>query len=165
MMKTIIKIVSASVVLALLAFGSGSGDAIAQQYGLGAGGQSGAARIASAVIDRWAAAYTANDTELVVRNYTPDAILLGTSSPLSLGTEGVRKYFSRIPGSGNNVVVTERRLVVLADGVVQATGFYEFTLNYTGKPVQVPGRFTMIIVKRGNDWLIEHHHSSPIPKP
>ncbi len=129
-----------------------------------AGGESGSARIASAVIDRWAAAYTANDTEAVVRNYTPDAILLGTSSPISEGTEAIRKYFSRVPGSGNKVVIGERRMVVLADGVVQATGFYEFTLNYTGKPVQVPGRFTMIIVKRGNDWLIEHHHSSPIPK-
>jgi uncharacterized protein (TIGR02246 family) len=117
------------------------------------------------VIDRWAAAYTANDTEAVVRNYTPDVILLDTSSPISLGTEGVRKYFSRIPGSGNNVVVRERRFVLLADGVVQATRFYEFTLNYPGTPAQVPRRFTMIIVKRGNDWLIEHHHSSPIPKP
>lgn len=128
-----------------------------------AGSESGSARIASAVIDRWAAEYTANDVEAVVSNYTPDAILLGTSSPMSEGTEGVRKYFSRIPKSGNKVVIKDRRLVVLADGVVQATGFYEFTLNYTGKPVALPGRFTMIIVKRGKNWLIEHHHSSPIP--
>jgi len=129
-----------------------------------AGSEEGQARIASAVIDRWAAAYTANNTEMVVSNYTPDAILLGTSSPISLGADGVRKYFSRIPNSGNNVVVKERTMKVLADGVVQATGFYEFTLNYTGKPVQVPGRFTMIIVRHGSNWLIEHHHSSPIPK-
>ncbi len=127
------------------------------------GAESGQARIASAVIDRWAAAYTANDVEAVLRNYTPDAILLGTSAPISEGGEAIRKYFSRIPNSGNNVVIKDRRMVVLADGVVQASGFYEFTLNYTGKPVPLPGRFTMIIVKRGNDWLIEHHHSSSIP--
>jgi uncharacterized protein (TIGR02246 family) len=129
-----------------------------------AGSEGGQARIASAVIDRWAAAYTANNVDAVVSNYTSDVILLGTSHPISLGTAGVREYFSRIPNSGNKVVVKDRTMVVLADGVVQATGFYEFTLNYTGKPVQVPGRFTMIIVKRGSNWLIEHHHSSPIPK-
>lgn len=127
------------------------------------GAESGSARIASAVLDRWAAAYTANDLDAVVGNYTPDAILLGTSMPISLGTDGVRKYFSRLPRSGNKVVINDRRLVVLADGVVQATGFYEFTLNNTGKPVPLPARYTMIIVKRGNNWLIEHHHSSPMP--
>ena len=47
----------------------------------------GPAEEANAVIDRWSAAYTSNDPEAVVKNYWPDAILLGTVSPvISMGT-------------------------------------------------------------------------------
>jgi ketosteroid isomerase-like protein len=36
---------------------------------------------ASAVADRWAAAFTANDAEAVVNLYAPDAILLEETGP------------------------------------------------------------------------------------
>ncbi|MDP9225034.1 MAG: hypothetical protein M3P18_14540, partial [Actinomycetota bacterium] len=43
---------------------------------------------ANAVVDRWSAAYNSNDPDAVVKNYWPDAILLGTVSPvMSEGTE------------------------------------------------------------------------------
>ena len=38
----------------------------------------GPAEEASAVVDRFSAAYSSNDPEAVVKLYTPDAILLGT---------------------------------------------------------------------------------------
>jgi hypothetical protein len=34
-----------------------------------------------------------------------------------------------------------------------------------GKPVPAPSRFTMLIVKRGGEWNIAHHHSSPHVQP
>jgi hypothetical protein len=47
----------------------------------------GPAEDANAVIDRWSAAYTSNDPEAVAQLYWPDAILLGTVSPvISQGT-------------------------------------------------------------------------------
>lgn len=47
----------------------------------------GPAEDANAVVDRWSAAYTSNDPDAVVAMYTPDAILLGTVSPvISEGT-------------------------------------------------------------------------------
>ena len=76
----------------------------------------GAAEDANAVVDRWSAAYTSNDPEIVVRNYWPDAILLGTVSPVtSEGTEAIRTYFSDLKGSGNRNVIGERRAIVLRD--------------------------------------------------
>jgi hypothetical protein len=56
-------------------------------------------------------------------------------------------------------------MVVLSDSAVLGTGFYEFTLIQDGKPAPTPARFTMVLVKRGSDWLIAHHHSSQRPKP
>jgi hypothetical protein len=54
----------------------------------------GPAEEANAAIDHWSAAYTSNDPEAVVKNYWPDAILLGTVSPvISVGTEAIPKIF------------------------------------------------------------------------
>jgi len=121
---------------------------------------------ANAVIDRWSAAYSANDPEAVVKNYRPDAILLGTVSPvMSQGTEAIRTYFSPLKGSGNKNAISERQTLVLSENAVLVTGFYEFTRLKEGKPIPGPSRFTMLIIKYGPEWLIAHHHSSPHVQP
>lgn len=98
--------------------------------------------------------------------YAPDTILLGTVSPvINEGSGPIRAYFARLPGSGNKVTIGERRIVVLSDSAVLGTGFYEFTSMQGGKPVPRPARFSMVVVKRGGEWLIAHHHSSERPKP
>ncbi len=123
----------------------------------------GPAEEANAVIDRFSAAYTSNDPDAVVKLYTPDAILLGTVSPvISIGTDAIRKYFSMIKGSGNKNAIQERHAIVVADNAVLVTGFYEFTRMKEGKPVPGPSRYTMLIVKRDGEWRIAHHHSSPL---
>ena len=117
---------------------------------------------ANAAIDRWSAAYTSNDPEAVVNNYWPDAILLGTVSPvISIGTEAIGKYFSLVKGSGNKNSIQERHTIVLDENAVVVTGFYEFTRMNNGQPSPSPSRFTMLITKRGGEWRIAHHHSSP----
>ncbi|MGE5284685.1 MAG: SgcJ/EcaC family oxidoreductase [Actinomycetota bacterium] len=126
----------------------------------------GPAEEANAVVDRFSAAYTSNDPEAVVKLYTPDAILLGTVSPvISIGTEAIRNYFSMIKGSGNRNAIQERHTIVLGDNAAVVTGYYEFTRMKDGKPVPGPSRFTMLIVKNGGEWRIAHHHSSPRVQP
>ena|SRR5437588_6892879 len=121
---------------------------------------------ANAVVDRWSAAYSSNDPEAVVKNYWPDAILLGTVSPvMSEGTEAIRTYFSPLRGSGNKNAIGERRTIVLGDNAVVVAGFYDFTRMQEGKPIPAPSRFTMLIVKRDGEWHIAHHHSSPHVQP
>ncbi len=119
---------------------------------------------ANAAIDRWSAAYSANDVEAVVKSYWPDAILLGTKSPvISKGADAIRKYFTdvKLQGSGNKNVIQERHTIPIDDNAVLVTGFYEFTRMQEGKPVPGPSRFTMLVTKRGGEWRIAHHHSSP----
>jgi uncharacterized protein (TIGR02246 family) len=115
----------------------------------------------NAVIDRWAATYSANDREALVKLYAPDAVLLGTESPvISEGREAIYKYFSALPGSGRKNSVGDRRTIVLSENAIMGTGFYEFTRIEDGKPIPRPARFTMVVVKRDGEWLIVHHHSS-----
>lgn len=127
----------------------------------------GPAEDANAVIDRWSAAYTSNDPEAIVKIYAPDAILLGTVSPvISEGTEAIRKYFSLVKGSGNKNVIQERRTIVVDENAVVVTGFYEFIRMKDGQSLPSPSRFTMLITRRDGEWHIAHHHSSPhvLPK-
>jgi uncharacterized protein (TIGR02246 family) len=119
---------------------------------------------ANAAIDRWSAAYNANDPDAVVESYWPDAILLGTVSPIiSIGSDAIRQYFTalKLKGSGNKNAIQERHVIVIDDSAVLVTGFYEFTRMTTGNPVLAPSRFTMLVTKRGGEWRIAHHHSSP----
>jgi uncharacterized protein (TIGR02246 family) len=126
----------------------------------------GPAEDANAVVDRWSATFTANDAGALLKLYAPDAILLGTVSPvISESSAPIAAYFSRLSGSGNKNAVAERRTMVLGPEAVLVTGFYDFTGMRDGNPIATPARFTMVIVKRGNDWLIAHHHSSPRSEP
>jgi uncharacterized protein (TIGR02246 family) len=125
---------------------------------------------ANAAIERWSAAYSANDVDAVVKSYWPDAILLGTKSPvISTGADAIRKYFTdlKLQGSGNKNAIQEQHSIPISDNAVLVTGFYEFTRMNEGKPVPGPSRFTMLVTKRGNEWRIAHHHSSPrvMPSP
>ena len=124
----------------------------------------GAEKEANAAIDRWSAAYSANDVDAVVKSYWPDAILLGTKSPfISTGTDAIKKYFTdlKLQGSGNKNQIQERHSIPIDDKAVLVTGFYEFTRMKEGKPEPGPSRFTMLVTKRNNEWRIAHHHSSP----
>ncbi|HET7872106.1 MAG TPA: SgcJ/EcaC family oxidoreductase [Terriglobales bacterium] len=125
---------------------------------------------ANAAIERWSAAYSANDVDAVVKSYWPDAIVLGTKSPvISTGADAIRKYFTdlKLQGSGNKNAIQEKHSIPISDNAVLVTGFYEFTRMNEGKPVPGPSRFTMLVTKRGNEWRIAHHHSSPrvMPSP
>lgn len=121
----------------------------------------GPAEEANAVIDQWAAAYSANDVEALAKIYAPDAILLGTTSPIiTERTEGIREYFKDMPRSGRKNVIRERRTIVLNDDAVVGTGFYDF---FRPDQPDVPrqSRYTMVVAKRDGKWVIVHHHSSP----
>ena len=117
----------------------------------------GPAEDGAAAIDRWNAAYNANDLDALVKAYAPDAILQGTSEPqINVGTADLRKYFRNLPKGGSSNTIHERRMFVINDTTVLGIGTYSFKSG--------PARFSFLVVKRGNDWLIQHHHSSSIPK-
>ena len=121
---------------------------------------------ADALFDRWKAAYDANDNVAVARLYAPDAVLHGTRSrTLTVGRDAIAKYFTIVVGTGNKVAFVERQVIVLNDTTLVAIGFNDFLRNRDGKLVPEPARFTMVLAKRGDEWLIVHHHSSLRPPP
>jgi uncharacterized protein (TIGR02246 family) len=121
----------------------------------------GPAEEASAIVDQWSATYSANDRNALVKLYTPDAILLGTTDQVATrGTEEIREYFVALDKGGRKNTLKERDIIVLGPGTVVVAGFYDFARkeqNYEPRP----SRFTMVVVKRDGVWMIAHHHSSP----
>jgi uncharacterized protein (TIGR02246 family) len=114
-------------------------------------------------LDRFSAAYSANDVDALVALYAPNAILLGTNSPvISEGRDAVRTYFTnlKLAGSGNKNEIQDRRTIVINDTAVVVTGFYDFTRISDGKPVPGPAHFTVLLTKTTGQWLISHQHSS-----
>jgi uncharacterized protein (TIGR02246 family) len=130
--------------------------------------RAGPAEEANAALDRFSAAYTANDVETLVQLYAPNAILLGTNSPtISEGRDAVRAYFTnlKLAGSGNKNEIQDRRTIVVNDDAVVVTGFYQFTRMSDGQPVPAPARFTVLLTRVGGQWLIAHQQSSPRAMP
>jgi uncharacterized protein (TIGR02246 family) len=128
----------------------------------------GPAEEANAALDKFSATYSANDVEGLVKLYTPNAIVLGTSSPvISEGSDAIRAYFTdiKLAGSGNKNEIQDRRTIVLNDNAAVITGFYEFTRMKDGQPVAGPARFTVLMTKQGDQWQIAHQHSSPRAQP
>ena len=127
---------------------------------------SGPAEEADAFFARWKAAYDANDNVAVAKLYATDAILHGTRSrDLTVGREAITKYFTVVVGTGNKVEFVEKQLKEINPTTLMAVGFNDFMRNKDGKLTPEPARFTMILVKQNDDWLIAHHHSSLRPPP
>jgi uncharacterized protein (TIGR02246 family) len=116
--------------------------------------------VASAV-NQWGAAFNANDVDALVKLYAPDAVLIGPAgSTVVEGKDAIRKYYSRLEKSGDKVEMDVRKVIVLDDNVAYVAGFDQFTALRNGETATSSNGFTMVLVKRGNDWLIAHQHSS-----
>lgn len=126
----------------------------------------GPAEDASAVFIKWKAAYDANDNVAIAKLYTEDAILHGTRSrTLTIGRDAITNYFKIVVGTGSKVQFVEQELRVINPTTVLAAGFNDFLRNKDGTLTPDPARFTILLVKQGDDWLIAHHHSSMRPPP
>ena len=127
---------------------------------------SGPAEEADALFARWKTAYDANDNIAVGKLYATDGILHGTRSrDLTLGREAITKYFTVVVGTGNKVEFRNKQLKEINPTTLMVVGFNDFMRNKDGTLTPEPARFTMVLVKQNDDWLIAHHHSSLRPPP
>lgn len=115
----------------------------------------------ASTVNRWAMAFNANDVDALVKLYAPDAVLIGPAgSTVNEGSDAIHKYYSRLEKSGDKVKMDVRKVVVLDDNVAYVAGFDEFTAVRNGQPGTSSNGFTMILVRRGDQWLVTHQHSS-----
>lgn len=117
-----------------------------------------------AATQRWISAFNHKSTEEIVALYAPDAVFLGTSSPLLRDTPAlVRDYFKGLANLGDSHIATGEHRVQLLGDVAISSGYYTRTSQEGGKSVAAPARFTFVYARRNGTWLIVAHHSSALP--
>ncbi len=113
---------------------------------------------AHAALDGWAAAFTSNDLDGVVKSYWPDATMLGRGGPfMPKGADAIRRYYTTLMGERVQARIGARHTIALGAGAVMIAGFCEFLRMKDGKPVSTPMGFTALLTKRGGGWRIAHH--------
>lgn len=127
------------------------------------GSAAGAREDAFSAVSRWAEAYSSADVEKVVASYTPDAVFWGTSMEnVATTPEGIRAYFADLPQRSprSSVKILEYSAVEVTPDVVVFAGLCQFA---RGDKLGTLARFTFVSVRRGDRWLLSHHHSSSRP--
>ena len=119
--------------------------------------------------DKFFAAFTTDNYEQITTFFAPDAQFYGTNSPeVVTNREGIRTYFMRaLSGARGTTKATQfdRTALALSDTVVAIAGKWQSertqgsTMTTAG-----PSRCTVVMQKRGDQWLIVQFHNSPTPK-
>jgi hypothetical protein len=117
------------------------------------------------VVERWSKALNEGTADDIASTYSPEASLWGTVAPaLATTSDAVKKYFSA--GAGIvKVKLGEHTLMQLSENVVVDAGRYEFSPSRDGQVSTFPARYTFVLSRQGDKWMIVHHHSSMLPKP
>ena len=125
---------------------------------------------ALAAYDKFFAAFTTDNQDEITMFFTPDVQFYGTNSTeVVRSREGIRKYFaSALSGMRGATKATQFDMTALplSDTVVAIAGKWQSERTKDGKMVTAgPSRITVVMQKRGDQWLIAQFHNSPTPKP
>lgn len=119
---------------------------------------------AYSAIEQWAKAFNDGTADDTAATYSPGATLWGTLVAGLLTRDSMKRHFS--PGAGiAKVKLGEHVSQQLSDTVVVDAGRYDFSRTTDGETKVFPARYTFVLLKQSDKWLIVHHHSSMMPKP
>lgn len=117
------------------------------------------------VISQWALAFSKPTAKEICALYMEEAVLLGTLSPFYRNNpELIKEYFEGLLGLEERSVDISELYVQDHGSSATCSGFYTFHWNSTDERVDLDARFTFVLVKQEDSWLIAHHHSSSLPK-
>jgi class 3 adenylate cyclase len=122
-----------------------------------------------AAVDRWMAAARANDISAVVGCYVPEEDISGLGTgpdEIGLTRDEIYDMFSRTMDGATDLTWTYDWFRAAQAGLI-AWIFGDCTLSVTvnGSPITMVMRFTIIFVRRGDEWLIRHSHiATPDPR-
>jgi uncharacterized protein (TIGR02246 family) len=117
------------------------------------------------VVEKWTNAFANSDVDGIVKLHAADVVMIGTGSKaLITSPEGVRKYFEAVFRNNKfTPTLGEHSVLQISDTTVVVAGFDTIVGIMAEKPVNLAGRDTFVIAKRGADWQIVHFHRSTTP--
>jgi uncharacterized protein (TIGR02246 family) len=108
------------------------------------------------VVEQFKKAFDASDVEGVVKLFAPDAVFLGTVSPvLATKTDQIDKYFQGLRQfMPRSITIDEYSTIVVSENAVLFAGMDTFSQTKDGSVIKTPARFTMLITMTGQGWRI-----------
>ena len=121
----------------------------------------------AAATTKWGETLGQNDPDKVLALYAPDAVLWGTLSPtVRADRSALREYFvTAFKVLPNLKVSFGEQLIRVYGNTAVNTGYYTFSFVKDGQPKTLPARYSLTLVKDGQNWMIVDHHSSAMPPP
>ena len=117
----------------------------------------------SAIMSKWAAAFTRLDAAALASLYSRNAFFFGSNPSFYRGNDGVQAYFAGLPRwSSPSVQFTDVRTAQAASDLINVAGTASFTVEQGAEPLVV--KITWLIVREDGDWkIVSHHVSSKTP--
>jgi hypothetical protein len=88
---------------------------------------------------------------------------LGQSLTISAGD--IRCYFIEAARAGLKVELADHVLSAVSGTCAVDAGQYDFARTADGQTTIFPARYSFVLVKQNDGWMIAHQHSSFLPKP
>ena len=125
--------------------------------------RSGTDDIVSAIMGRWATAFSTLDASALASLYSRNAFFFGSNPSLYRGNDGVAAYFEGLPRwRSPKVKFTDVRTAHVAVDVINVAGTASFLVEEDAEPLTV--KITWVIIREGGEWkIVSHHVSSKTP--
>jgi uncharacterized protein (TIGR02246 family) len=126
-------------------------------------GRSATDDIVSAIMGRWATAFSKLDASALASLYSRNAFFFGSNPTFYRGNDGVQAYFEGLPRwSLPSVQFTDVRTAHAAADVINVAGTASFVVERDAEPLVV--KITWVIVREDGEWkIVSHHVSSKAP--
>jgi ketosteroid isomerase-like protein len=119
--------------------------------------------IVSAIMGRWATAFSSLDAGALASLYSRNAFFFGSNPSLYRGNDGVAAYFEGLPRwRSPKVQFTDVRTAHAAADLINVAGTASFFVEEGAEPLTV--KITWVIIREGGEWkIVSHHVSSKTP--
>ena len=113
----------------------------------------------SAIMSKWAAAFTRLDAAALASLYSRNAFFFGSNPSFYRGNDGVQAYFEGLPRwPSPSVEFSDVRTAQVTIDVINVAGTASFIVEQGAEPLVV--KITWVIVREDGDWKIASHHVS-----
>lgn len=112
-------------------------------------------------------AYLAGDYDAMERYYAPEVVMVSfLHEPPLVGWPNVRQVYQvRQAGQEHLELLRENTLIKRRGRIAWVYYRWSFVGKAAGQFITTLGHTTLILEKRGRNWLIVHNHSSPVLPP
>jgi ketosteroid isomerase-like protein len=113
----------------------------------------------SGIIEKWSAAFSRLDADVLAALYSSNAFFFGSKSQLYRGNEGVAAYFSALPRWNSPIVqFTDRATAQVNSDLINFAATASFVVDEDTAPLSV--KITWVIAREDGGWKIASHHVS-----